>query len=480
MIKNAITTLLLILAYVASGANDIVLFIQRPNTHGFTWGLYGTNYVAQFGSDSISWDLEITTTNANELFSIWPTTASGLSITWGDGSVSNYTGSDRVDHYYVATGTNTLSITGSVTRLRFGHDTPTRRVLTKSLSRIRSTTGFTSFETTFLSCALLNYMPVDFFGDLTGITTLRQTWSGCSSVTNFPSVSVLTNVTDLFQTWMNCSSATNLPEVSTLTKVSGSLWATWQGCSKVTRFPDVSALTNVNNLGYAWNGCSSATNFPEVSALTNVTSLSMTWLGCSVATNFPNVSTLTNVTTLASTWYNCYAVSNLPSVSTLTKVTSLDSTWWGCTSATNFPDVSTLTNVTTLASTWRGCTKAVSFPDISALTRVTTLNNTYRSGGKPTSFPDVSTLTNVGTLYSAWYECISMTSCPALFPGSTNLTNVAYAFYGCIGIVGAVPELWDTNVWANTNFLLTAANHTNCFKNCTGAANYGDIPAGWK
>jgi hypothetical protein len=54
------------------------------------------------------------------------------------------------------------------------------------------------------------------------------------------------------------------------------------------------------------------------------------------------------------------------------------------------------------------------------------------------------------------------------------VTNFSYTFQGCTAITSAVPELWDTTKWPSTRF------RDRCFYNCTNAANYADIPVGWK
>jgi hypothetical protein len=54
------------------------------------------------------------------------------------------------------------------------------------------------------------------------------------------------------------------------------------------------------------------------------------------------------------------------------------------------------------------------------------------------------------------------------------VTDFRFTFRNCTAITSAVPELWDTVKWPN----VTA--YESCFLNCTNAANYANIPAGWK
>jgi hypothetical protein len=89
-------------------------------------------------------------------------------------------------------------------------------------------------------------------------------------------------------------------------------------------------------------------------------------------------------------------------------------------------------------------------------------------------------LTNVTSLNYAWYECKAMTNPPALPEGAAaaKIANVSLAFYGCTGIVGNLPEFWNTNKYPNAAILSTLANRTNAFFGCSNAANWGDVPAG--
>lgn len=81
---------------------------------------------------------------------------------------------------------------------------------------------------------------------------------------------------------------------------------------------------------------------------------------------------------------------------------------------------------------------------------------------------------NVTDFTFAFYNCTSLASIPAgLFDNCPNVTDFNSTFFRCTAITSAVPELWDTAKWPNV------ANHGNCFYNCTSAANYADIPAGW-
>jgi hypothetical protein len=58
-----------------------------------------------------------------------------------------------------------------------------------------------------------------------------------------------------------------------------------------------------------------------------------------------------------------------------------------------------------------------------------------------------------------------------LFDDCPLASNFRQCFADCTSLTGAVPELWVQ---------FPAADGTECFRGCTGAANYADIPDEWK
>ena len=109
--------------------------------------------------------------------------------------------------------------------------------------------------------------------------------------------------------------------------------------------------------------------------------------------------------------------------------------------------------------------------------RITSFTFTFQNCTSLASIPTglFDNCPNVTDFNSAFDGCASLTSIPGgLFDNCTAVIRFDYVFSGCRAITSAVPELWDTTKWPN----VTA--HTACFFNCTNAANYADIPAGWK
>lgn len=156
------------------------------------------------------------------------------------------------------------------------------------------------------------------------------------------------------------------------------------------------------------------------------------------------------------TFNKCTSLTSIPSglFDNCTAVENFDSTFDSCTSLTSIPAglFDNCTAVKSFGSTFTNCTSLTSIPSglFDNCTAVTRFN-------------------------SAFWNCTSLTSIPAgLFDNCPNVTNFGYTFLKCTAITSAVPKLWDTAKWPNVT------DHEGCFHNCTSAANYADIPAGWK
>jgi hypothetical protein len=245
-----------LLAVLAWAANDIVLGTLQPGASGPSWRLQGTDYVAEWGTpvEDEGWEVEIVTTGA-DLFTITPKTANPLVIDWGDGAVSNYTGSARLDHTYAGAGTWTVTLTGTVEWVMFGHDAATRGRLKQVKTIISSgVEGLKSAADMFYTCGSLTNMPLDMLADCAGILSLYGTWDSCSSVTVFPDVNALTNVTTLLQAWRNCSKATAFPDVNALTNVT-TLREAWRNCVSMTSCPGLTPNATLIYVNGAFNGC---------------------------------------------------------------------------------------------------------------------------------------------------------------------------------------------------------------------------------
>ena len=98
-----------------------------------------------------SWQLEVTTSTANEILAIGLDSASPFVVDWGDNSrnVYNLSASNKlVEHRYASAGVYTLKLRGKASRINF--DNPKARTkITKILSKVQGIGGITSFEASF-------------------------------------------------------------------------------------------------------------------------------------------------------------------------------------------------------------------------------------------------------------------------------------------------------------------------------------------
>lgn len=126
-----------------------------------------------------------------------------------------------------------------------------------------------------------------------------------------------------------------------------------------------------------------------------------------------------------------------------------------------------------------GCTSIKNIPEdlFSGCPRLGNVGNCFSSMTSLKEIPENLFLHN--PLVYDFYGCFSgdtgLTSIPeTLFDSliiQTDELDFGECFYGCEGITGPVPELW--NKFPN-------ARHFWCFRGCTNAANYADIPGDWK
>lgn len=80
--------------------------------------------------------------------------------------------------------------------------------------------------------------------------------------------------------------------------------------------------------------------------------------------------------------------------------------------------------------------------------------------------------TIIDQFYFCFYNCKGLKYVPKnLFDNSTNILSVMSLFQDCSSINTEVPELW---------LKFPNATHTSCYRGCTNALNYANIPADWK
>ena len=144
-----------------------------------------------------------------------PFNATGLNIDidWGDGTVTNHVLVANPERVYANEGTYTILVTGAARRL--GEDSPNTRWTTK----LRSVLQWGALGLNNLTAAFRNYtgasLPLPSTLP-TGMTSLSNTFRGCSNLTTPPDVSAwdTQNVTNMSFLWEGCSSLPSPPNVA--------------------------------------------------------------------------------------------------------------------------------------------------------------------------------------------------------------------------------------------------------------------------
>ena len=413
-------------SWVSAGGNDMVLSFGRP--------ALGTNF-----------QVEIKTTVTNQLFTITPTDAVDLYIDWGDGNISNYTGSARVDHYYVNAITTTVALSGTTTKILFGYDTATRNVLTRILSPILGM-DLTSGNMLFYLCYNLENIYAGMFNYAT-------------NVTDFESLFRMGNTT-------YAGKLTEVPE------------GLFTNCLKCTKFKQIFRSTKIKYIPDIFGNNTNATDFSYMCnyayAITNVSPTLFS--GC------------TKVTTFQHLFYRSRVLSEIPSgfFDSNTIVNNFSYAFAGCWGLTTIPSglFDNNTEVTTFGNTFNNAVNIIDIPSglFTNCQKVTTYKSTFNGCTALKDIPAVlfGTNNNAIDFTQTFYINTSLTNVPStLFDGCTNMSKTIGLFQGCAAIVSDVPELWDTAKFGNAT-LAVEANHLNTFTGCINAGNYADIPDAWK
>lgn len=114
---------------------------------------------------------------------------------------------------------------------------------------------------TSLSSRFKNNKVITQFPELqycTGLTSLSETFYGCSSLTKAPVIP--SSVTQLYATFYGCKSLTTAP---TIPEGVGNLTDTFSGCSSLITAPTIPEGVNIYMYG-TFEGCSSLTTAPAI------------------------------------------------------------------------------------------------------------------------------------------------------------------------------------------------------------------------
>lgn len=213
---------------------------------------------------------------------------------------------------------------------------------------------------------------------------------------------------------------------------------------------------SINNLHNCFAKCSSLRAIPGglFKNLTRVANIIGMFQDCTTLTSIPEglFSDIPGGSSAEFLFYHCSSLSSIPEDLFFNLVNTGDfrDCFYGCSSLTSIPDrlFEKNTRAYSFVECFYGCSRVLELPS-------TLLRNT-----------------KARWLRRCFANCQSLTEIPSdLFEGLSEITNFEECFYHGSGITSYVPALW--NLYPN-------ATGTKCYYGCTHAANYADIPSGWK
>lgn len=160
------------------------------------------------------------------------------------------------------------------------------------------------------------------------VTTLRQTFQDCTSLTVAPTIP--NSVTTMSGTFYYCTSLTTAP---TIPNGVTNMWSTFNHCNNLTSAPTIPS--SVTNMQYTFNYCGNLTTAPTI----------------------PN-----NVKIMYGTFQNCISLTTAPTIPN--SVTNMRYTFNGCTSLISAPVIPN--SVTNMLGTFNGCTSLAGTIEVNA------------------------------------------------------------------------------------------------------------------
>ena len=215
-------------------------------------------------------------TSGSNQFTI-PTLLGGYdySVTTSEQSLTGQTGSVTLE--WAVSGTYEIRISGNFPRIHFNNGGDKLKLI-EILNF--GNVGWTSLGDgnggSFFGCSNMDISRTA-TGDFTNVTSVRNGFRNCTSLTNFPAI--------------------DMPSASLLN-------GAWQGCTSLASFPliDLSSATNIGDFNNgAWQGCTALTSFPSIN-FASVLDAKDAWRDCSLS-SFGTVL-LPLVTDVRGAWRN--------------------------------------------------------------------------------------------------------------------------------------------------------------------------------
>jgi hypothetical protein len=263
-------------------------------------------------------------------------------VDWGDTVVENVVVNTDQTHVYAASGTYTVTITGTFPRIWFNNSGDKLKLIGLQLGDV----GWTSLEQAFYGC--VNLATISNVAALSAVTDYSSAWRDCSGLLSFPLIN--TGAGENFSNaWRSCTGLTSFPLIDTGNGLN--FQAAWFTCSGLLSFPLIDTSAGTNFI-YAWTLCSGLTDFPLIDTGEGL-SFYQAWNTCSGLTSFPLIDTGKG-TDFDGAWGGCVSLTSFPAINT-GAATTIASAWYGCVGLTSFPLIDTR-EVLSFLGAWYHCT----------------------------------------------------------------------------------------------------------------------------
>lgn len=175
-------------------------------------------------------------TSANNQFTI-PTSGTGFNytVTTDDGyEATGLTGNHTIT-FPSGAGEHVVRIEGDFPYIYFNNGGDKLKLL--EIQNFGFYTVGTGQRRAFYGCSNLDITATD-TGDFSNVTTFRELFRSCSSLTSFPLIDTSSSIS-FERAWFSCSSLTSVPSLdfSGVGNKDFSFFRTWQNCSSLVDFP---------------------------------------------------------------------------------------------------------------------------------------------------------------------------------------------------------------------------------------------------
>lgn len=479
-----------------------ILRVSSKQTHNYTAAKFG--YFSYSGSVSVSTNtvtqyvmmpidieafkpvennnIQLLLQGTDVILNISSTTSDYV-IDWGDGISDNASGIDEktYNHTYEIPGIyqvevkNCINVTGcngtsgclmaywgignsKIVNLLFSNCTKLMYVG----HVFKNDTTRTSFERCFYNCFELTTLSQELFDNCTAVTSFRNCFGYCMKITSF-SQGLFKNCSavDFYHCFYKCDAVTTIPERLFENCVTAtSFHGCFRSCGALTSIPQglFKDCSNANTFNSCFDGCFQLTAIPEglFDNCKKVTSFNMCFSSCSQLTTIPQglFKNCSNVTDFNACFSSCSNLTYIPEdlFNSCTRVSIFRYCFNNCKNLLTIPQrlFKNCSNVTSFEICFYGCSQLTTIPEglFNSCTKVANFNLCFGACSQLTTIPQ------------------------GLFDYCTQVTDISGCFSSCSKITSSLPTLW-------AQYYGKTIVKTNCFANCTSAANWADVPVSW-